>query len=53
MVGCGGVEVGGVWYTVDHEATMDADLDTLYIAVCTADDLLPTGAERQAGAHRR
>jgi Transposase DDE domain len=35
-------EVGGAEYTVDQEATMDADLDTLCIAVyCTADDLLP------------
>ena len=32
-------------YTVDPEATMDADLDTLCIAVyCTADDLLPEPA---------
>ena len=35
-------EVGGAQRTVDPEATMDADLDTLCIAVyCTADDLLP------------
>jgi Transposase DDE domain len=35
-------EVGGAEITVDQEATMDADLDTLCIAVyCTADDLLP------------
>jgi hypothetical protein len=39
---CGEAEVGGAEYTVDLEATMDADLDTLCIAVyCTADDLLP------------
>jgi len=36
-------EVGGAQRTVDPEATMDADLDTLCIAVyCTADDLLPS-----------
>jgi hypothetical protein len=35
-------EVGGAEVTVDQEATMDADLDTLCVAVyCTADDLLP------------
>jgi hypothetical protein len=39
---CGEVEVGGAKNTVDLEATMDADLDTLCISVyCTADDLLP------------
>ena len=39
---CREAEVGGVSHTVDLEATMDADLDTLCIAVyCTADDLLP------------
>ena len=35
-------EVGGAELTVDLEATMDADLDTLCTVVyCTADDLLP------------
>jgi hypothetical protein len=44
-------EVGGVQDTVDLEATMDADLDTLCTAVyCTADDLLP---ERASNARRR
>jgi hypothetical protein len=39
---CREAEVGGAEVTVDQEATMDADLDTLCIAVyCTADDLLP------------
>jgi hypothetical protein len=39
---CREAEVGGAEITVDQEATMDADLDTLCIAVyCTADDLLP------------
>jgi len=43
-------EVGGVKYTVFLEATMDADLDTLCIAVyCTADDLLP---EKPGNARR-
>jgi Transposase DDE domain len=44
-------EVGGAENTVDQEATMDADLDTLCTVVyCTADDLLP---ERQGNARRR
>jgi hypothetical protein len=39
---CREAEVGGAEITVDQEATMDADLDTLCVAVyCTADDLLP------------
>lgn len=43
-------EVGGANHTVDLEATMDADLDTLCIAVyCTAHDLLP---EPPANARR-
>jgi hypothetical protein len=43
-------EVGGANHTVDLEATMDADLDTLCIAVhCTAHDLLP---EPSANARR-
>jgi hypothetical protein len=38
----GEAEVGGAEDTVDQEATMDADLDTLCTVVyCTADDLLP------------
>jgi len=38
-------EVGGAEHTVDLEATMDADLDTLCTVVyCTADDLLPRAA---------
>ena len=37
------VEVGGVLYTVDPEAMMDAGLDLVCISVhCTADDLLLT-----------
>jgi hypothetical protein len=45
------VEVGGVYDTVDQEATMDADLDLLLISVCcTADDLLP---ERPRNARRK
>jgi hypothetical protein len=44
-------EVGGVHDTVDQEATLHADLDTLCTAVyCTADDLLP---ERAGNARRR
>ena len=44
-------EVGGVHDTVDQEATLHADLDTLCTAVyCTADDLLP---ERPGNARRR
>jgi DDE family transposase len=47
----GQVEVGGVFDTVDQEATMDADLDLLLISVyCTADDLLPG---RAANARRK
>jgi hypothetical protein len=43
---CREAEVGGADYTVDQEATMDADLDSLCIAVyCTADDLLPEQPE--------
>jgi hypothetical protein len=42
---CREVEVGGAEDTVDQEATMDADLDTLCTVVyCTADDLLPEPA---------
>jgi hypothetical protein len=48
---CREVEAGGAQCTVDLEATMDADLDTLCITVfCTADDLLP---ERRGNARRR
>ena len=44
-------EIGGVSNTVDPEATMDADLDTLCTYVyCTADDLLP---DRPGNARRR
>jgi hypothetical protein len=47
---CREVEVGGTQVTVDLEATMDADLDTLCTVVyCTADDLLP---EPRANARR-
>jgi transposase len=47
---CREAEVGGANNTVDQEATMDADLDTLCIAVyCTADDLLP---EKPGNARR-
>jgi Transposase DDE domain len=47
---CREVEVGGAKNTVDQEATMDADLDTLCTVVyCTADDLLP----EQPGNARR
>jgi hypothetical protein len=43
-------EVGGATRIADPEASMDADLDTLCIAVyCTADDLLP---EPPANARR-
>jgi hypothetical protein len=43
-------EVGGANHTVDLEATMDADLDLLCLAVnCTAHDLLP---EPPANARR-